>query len=143
MPDLTFPDPRLRVTPHELLFDLRNDFPNVHFTTAQLKDCLEAYLGLIEPVLAYIASRPDERPSGLLYHVQHDDASELLLAYFQRARRDADDDEFLAYVRESHAADRVLGFLTTLAPDEEYTIDCIKRIFSIQGVLRRLSGSRV
>lgn len=139
MPNITHPDPRLRVTSHELLYDLKNEFPNVRFTTAQLKDCLEAYLGLIEPVLVYVASHPDERPSMLLYRLQHDDASELLLAYFQRAKKDASYDALLAYIRESDAAERVLKFLTTLEPDEEYLVDCIKRIFSIQQILQRFS----
>ena len=89
MPDIAAPDETMSVIPHSLLFDFNGDYTDVRFSIQQLKDCIVAYLDLIPAVKTALTSADRHWvDAGELYTCGHDNASELLLAYFGRTVRD-------------------------------------------------------
>lgn len=115
-------------SPHRLLYDFKQEY---HFspTSAQLEECLRAYLKLLEEATS-------EEITGILTHHDFMDTSELVLAYLIRA----DPPQTLSIARNTRdqlvvLTDRIVSELRSFAGGM-FDGDGVKRVVSINEHLK-------
>ncbi len=145
LPQIQPKDPNQLFIPASLLFDFDGEYRYVLFSMRHLRDCLEGYLALIEPVKAFLQTPNEWGTSGQmqgavgLYAVGHENASELVLAYFSHTPDDDPDKPLLiAFVRESDAVERLKQFVEFFPP-EDRGMDGLERIRSVYETVRQIA----
>lgn len=124
-------------TSHTLLYDFHGDYKHVQFTPAETQTCLDAYLDLIEPIIAYVESfEEDTWHHAYLYNFRWINASELLLAYLGRTVKDETLENLYQHLVTIQASNQIDKVLKVVDPDGDLrSLDAVKRVYTIHSIL--------
>lgn len=125
------------ISPHVLLYHYQPEY-DFRPDETQVQACLGGYLTTIGDLKTL---PPEKLANYIIGGLQHMDASELMLAYFNRWVIEHPPDTLLAFIRQSQAVDSLTDLLDTcVAHNDERIVlyDAVKRISQVRWWLQSI-----